>query len=1198
MKSSFQRNLLVGFGVSLLLLIFSSIASYISIGNLLRSVSEVQRTDNIIRKIQNTLSVLKDAETGQRGFLLAGKEKFLEPYNGAYDNALSELESVRKLTVDNPAQQKACDDLQQVIVQRLKQLQVLIDLKRQGAAIDATELERGKFYMDEARRLVRAITEREEDLLQERTGKLNQFAGNTPLLIVVAALLSLLLTIIFFIRINNDFIQRQRLQKELVEKEKDITKRIDIIQAIAEDIAEGNYDTRLTDERADGLGSLSVSLNKMASALSHSFKLLSDKEWLQAGIASLNTEMIGDVELNSLSGKIIQFIAGYTKSFVGVLYTLENERLELASSFAFNGEGNNQELKRGQGVSGQAIISGKTIILDNILESNILITYATGQAKPKSIIAVPIFYEGNITGVFELASLHNYSQAEISFLEAISPAIGTSLAMATNRKKLQELVEETQSQSEELQAQHNELENINAELEIQAQKLQASDEEMKVQQEELIHANGELEEKARQLEEKNQLINERNAVIQNKAEQLAASTKYKSEFLANMSHELRTPLNSILLLSRLMSDNTDKNLSDDQVEYARVIQSSGQGLLSLINEILDLSKIEAGKMELQVQSVFIHDVTGNLNSIFIPLAHEKEIAFEVTVDENVPAIIETDSMRLEQILKNLIANALKFTAKGSVKLHIANVKDSRISFAVTDTGIGISPDKQQLIFEAFQQEDGSTRRKYGGTGLGLSISRELSKLLGGEISLQSELDKGSSFTLTIPLVYTPTPVIEVEKESPLLLELDTDIPQGIPSPTSQYLSDVIPQDVPDDRRNIQSRDKVIMIVEDDTNFAKSLVEFAHKQGYKAVVCVRGDEALTFAKTYKPTGILLDIQLPMKDGLEVMDELKNDNFTRHIPVHMMSSMEMKMKSLTKGAVDFISKPVAFEKMQDIFQKLEYILERNPQKVLIVEENSKHARALAYFLETYHVNSEIKNSIGDGIKALQHQDVNCVILDMELPALNGYETLEQVKKTPGMEHLPIIVFTGKSLSLSEEKKIRQYADSIIVKTAHSYQRIIDEVSLFLHLVEEKTKTEPEMHYNKLGVLYDVLKGKTILVADDDVRNIYSLTRALENFEIDVISAIDGKEAIKKLTENGKVNVILMDMMMPEMDGYTSIREIRKMPQYANLPIIAVTAKAMIGDREKCINAGASDYITKPVDIDQLLSLLRVWLYDSRG
>lgn len=1192
MKSTFQRNLLVGFGLSLFLLIVSSIASYISIKNLLTSVEEVQRTDKIIQTIEGTLSTLKDAETGQRGFLLTGRETFLEPYHGAYQKAMSQLQAAKELTNADPVQQKNYADLETVIATRLQLLQNLIEQKKSQNTIDAAGLEKGKQHMDEARRIVKAIADHEEKILQERTGKLKTSSANTPLLILVAAILSIVITLVFFVRINNDFKRRQILQKELQDKDEDIARRIHIIQGIAEKISAGDYEVRATDEGADGLGNLSVSLNKMAESLSYSFGLLSDKEWLQTGIANLNTEMIGDVDVRSLSSKIIVFIAGYTRSLVGVVYVAEDDRLSLVNSFAFADENKRREIAIGEGIAGQAAQTGKTIVLTDIPESSILISYATGQAKPKSVMATPIYYEGRVTGVIELASMENYTQNDIAFLEMVSPAIGTALSTAENRKKLQELLEETQSQSEELQAQHNELENVNAELEMQAQRLQASDEEMKVQQEELIHANNELEEKARQLEEKNQQINERNILIQNKAEQLAASTKYKSEFLANMSHELRTPLNSILLLSRLMSDNNESNLTEEQIEYAKVIQSSGQGLLALINEILDLSKIEAGKMDLVFEDVFVHDVIKNLSSIFQPLAQEKHIGFLIDIDRDVPGTVETDNMRLEQVLKNLIANALKFTASGSVGVHVS-VKGSNISFAVTDTGIGISEDKQQLIFEAFQQEDGSTRRKYGGTGLGLSISRELAKLLGGEITLKSEVGKGSTFTLTIPLKHTAQQPVETPVQIATKVLEET---QAANHPVeNKYLSEVIPPDVPDDRNKINRNDKVILIVEDDVNFAKSLVEFTHKQGYKAVVTVRGDEALSLAKLYKPAGILMDIQLPVKDGLEAMDELKNDTETRHIPVHMMSSHEMKMKSLSKGAIDFISKPVAFEKMNDIFQKLEYVLNQGPQKVLIVEENPKHAKALAYFLETYHVNSEIKNTVDAGIQALKSQDVNCVILDMELPAQNAYETLEKVKKTPGLEHLPIIIFTGKSLSRVEEQRIRQYADSIVVKTAYSYQRIIDEVSIFLHLVEENIKPA-DSQYKKLGMLQDVLKGKTVLIADDDVRNIYSLTRALENLSMNVISAMDGKEALAKLEESKKVDVVLMDMMMPEMDGYTSIQEIRKQGKYRSLPIIAVTAKAMLGDREKCINAGASDYITKPVDIDQLLSLLRVWLYDA--
>jgi CheY-like chemotaxis protein/two-component sensor histidine kinase len=647
------------------------------------------------------------------------------------------------------------------------------------------------------------------------------------------------------------------------------------------------------------------------------------------------------------------------------------------------------------------------------------------------------------------------------------------------------------------------------------------------------------------------------------------------------------------LLSRLLSENHGNNLSTDQVEYANVIQSSGKGLLTLIDEILDLSKIESGKMDLELADVSIQSITHEMHSLFNAIAKEKNLDFHISVEKDIPAIIETDKLRLEQILRNLISNALKFTKKGSVELKIAR-QDSSIAFAVKDTGIGIPKEKQQTIFEAFQQADGSTRRQYGGTGLGLSISRELAKLLGGEIKLNSEPGRGSEFTLRLPLekiksVPSKAGVSTLENIS--INERGANVQT---QDSADYITDKIPASIPDDRQLVSKSDKVILIIEDDTAFARSLLDYTRAKGYKGIVAVRGDEGVELAKQFLPLGILLDVQLPVRSGWEVMEELKSDPNTRPIPVHMMSSHEVKTRSLSKGAVDFINKPVAFEKLGEIFQKIENALSRHPKKVLIVEENTKHAEALAYFLESYNVATEIRDSIDEGVKVLSGKGVDCVILDMGIPAQRSYDVLEDVKKSPGLENLPIIVFTGKNLSHVEEMKIKQYADSIVVKTAHSYERILDEVSLFLHLVEDNKKESKTYRYKKMGELGEVLKGKTILIADDDVRNIFSLTKSLENFGIKVLSAIDGREALKQLQEKEKVDLVLMDMMMPEMDGYESTKRIRNIPKYKNLPIIAVTAKAMTGDREKCIAAGASDYITKPVDVDQLISLLRVWLY----
>ncbi|EEI93146.1 response regulator receiver domain protein [Sphingobacterium spiritivorum ATCC 33300] len=720
-----------------------------------------------------------------------------------------------------------------------------------------------------------------------------------------------------------------------------------------------------------------------------------------------------------------------------------------------------------------------------------------------------------------------------------------------------------------------------------------------MQQEELLQSNQELEERSKLLEEKNHLIAERNLEIQEKAEELALSTKYKSEFLANMSHELRTPLNSILLLSRLMSENTEENLNEDQIESAKVIQSSGTSLLSLIDEILDLSKIEAGKMELEYQHVRLSDVTQELNSLFAPIVKEKSLDLNIVVQPDLDSTIETDRLRLDQVLRNLLSNAIKFTSKGSITLTITEEQSNRnnIVFAVKDTGIGIAEEKQKIIFEAFQQADGSTRRKFGGTGLGLSISREIARLLGGEIRLQSKENEGSIFSLIIPKSKQTTVISPATDELIAIISSDVEeVNALVAEEASSYVVLDIPAEVEDDRNNITQQDKVILIVEDDTNFAKALLKYTRQQNYKGIVVVRGDIAAEFAEKYKPLAILLDIQLPVKDGWQVMDELKNNPVTRPIPVHMMSSLKMKKESLLKGAIDFINKPIAMEQIGGMFKKIEEALTRYPKKVLIVEENPKHATALSYFLSNFNIASEIKSNVKDSVEALTSDAVNCVILDMGIPDKTGYETLEAIKKNEGLENLPIIIFTGKNLSKAEETKIKQYADSIVIKTAHSYQRILDEVGLFLHLVEEKNADQRQKKTNKLGSLNEVLSNKKVLIADDDVRNIFSLSKALEKYQMKVISAIDGKEAIQQLKNNPDISIVLMDMMMPEMDGYETIRLIRQSPQYAKLPIMAVTAKAMTGDREKCIIAGASDYISKPVDTDQLLSLLRVWLYEN--
>jgi signal transduction histidine kinase/CheY-like chemotaxis protein/CHASE3 domain sensor protein len=1195
-NANFKRNLVIGFSASLVILLITAAASYYSIQGLLRSADLVGQTNSVIHELNEIQSAMVDGETGQRGYLLTGVDDFLEPYKNSQDRALEAFENVRTLTSDNEFQQNTLSEVRTVMEDRFQMLGVSIEARRNNEPIKPENLVRGKELMEELRRLLQTVETREFDLLNQRTEAMNTFATYTPPLIITGAVIALLLTLSFFFKVKSDFDERLKLQLQLEEKDQEISRRIDIIRGIANRIAAGDYATRVDDTQSDALGSVGYSLNSMADSLQQSFTKLSDREWTQSGIAKLNEVLMVEKPLPSLCTETLQFVASYINSGAGAMYLLEKNELKFAAGFAFKPSSSREKIGLHEGILGEAVAQSRPIQLSDIKESNITISYTSGQVRPTQVIAFPLVDGRQVKGGIELATIHPFDERTVDFLKASASIIAIAVSTAQNKRRVQELLDETQSQAEELKVQHGELENLNGELEAQTEKLQASEEELRVQQEELRQANQELEERSRLLEERNQLISERNAEIQAKADQLAQSTKYKSEFLANMSHELRTPLNSILLLSRLLSENQTNNLSIDQVEYAKVIQTSGNGLLSLIDEILDLSKIEAGKMKLEFQKVALKSVVDQMVGLFQPLANDKGIEFRTTISSEVPEMIETDKLRLEQIIRNLISNAIKFTSNGFVALSIdAGPTPRSIKIRVKDTGIGIPDDKKEIIFDAFQQADGSTRRKFGGTGLGLSISRELARLLGGTISVISKVNEGSEFTVTIPKSKDDIQEPNSREDKKATFEHDTPPVEVVPQRTHQYISKNVPQSIPDDRETITQGDKTLLIIEDDISFAKSLQQFARTKGYKAVVAVRGDEGIDLARSLNPVGILLDIQLPVKSGWEVMDELKEDPKTRHIPVHIMSSHQVKNESLMKGAVDFIDKPFAFDQMSEMLKKIEHVLTHHPKKVLIVEENAKHAKALASFLETFDLSLEINNDVREAVTSLKDKNIDCVILDMGVPDQKAYETLEVVKKTPGLENLPIIVFTGKSISPNEELKIKQYADSIVVKTAQSYKRILDEVSVFLHLME-KNKGEPTTRRFGLGNLDEVLKNKKVLVVDDDMRNIFSLTKALEKFEMTVIPAVDGKDALQKIKENPGVDVVLMDMMMPEMDGYESTTEIRKIPRFRNLPIIAVTAKAMTGDRAKCIDAGASDYITKPIDIDQLFSLLRVWLYEK--
>lgn len=1197
MPKQLIKKLQIGFGLSFIILLITSIASFLSVRNQINQREKVLHTQNTLLSTDRVLVDLLNAETGQRGYILTNNEAFLAPFYKGMESLPKSIEQIRNQLEVTSSQSTRIDSISSLVHARLSILGEIVDAKKAGKEIDLSLLEQGKVYMDSCRILIEDLIETESQLLEVRSRAMNVTSNYTSMFILIACFVSLIITFFFYKQIRNEFTAREKLQKELQDKDIQLAKRLGTVQRIARKIAEGDYSVRANEDEKDHLGGIAAALNEMTEALQKSFDEISQNEWKQTGLVKINEILTGNKPEIEIATDALAHLIHYGECINGAFYILENKKLALNSAYGLEST-MLKDYQPGEGMVGKVFLDKKIKLLENISKEDYVVSFANGQIKLANILWLPLTAKGECFGVVELASDTEFEEVDLEFFQDACKLITLEILAAKSRQRIQMLLEETQAQSEELQMQHSELEGLNNDLEEYTQRLQASEEELKVQQEELMQSNQELEERAKLLEEKNQLIAIRNTEIQKKAEELALSTKYKSEFLANMSHELRTPLNSILLLSRLMVENADENLNEDQIESAKVIQSSGTSLLSLIDEILDLSKIEAGKMKLDYESVSLSSLCQDLQNMFRPVALDRGLEFYTEIDTLLSDYMETDKLRLEQVLRNLIANAIKFTQQGEVRLRITPdpLRHNFIQFSVSDTGIGIDADKQKVIFEAFQQADGSTRRKFGGTGLGLSISREIVKLLGGNIGLQSRLDEGSTFTIQIPmnkdsivdqkLISEPINITSSQQESELTVDLKE---EKIP-----YTLIDIPEEIDDDRNNLKVGDKIILIVEDDTNFAKALLKYTHQQKYKGIVLVRGDQVLEVAEKYQPLAILLDIQLPVKNGWEVMDELKNNSKTRHIPVHIMSSLQMKKESLMKGAIDFINKPVALEQMGQIFQKIEEALNRHAQKVLIIEENPKHAEALSYFLNNFDITSEIKTNVEDSVQTLLNSKVNCVILDMGLPDKTGYATLEAIKRNQGLENLPIIIFTGKNLSHAEELKIKNYADSVVIKTAHSFQRILDEVGLFLHLVEEQNG-DSKNKTNKLGALNEVLHNKTILIADDDVRNIFSLTKILEKYNVNVVSAMDGKEALEKLKSNPDVSIVLMDMMMPEMDGYETIQKIREMNAYKNLPIISVTAKAMTGDREKCIQAGASDYISKPVDKDQLLSLLRVWLYE---
>ena len=989
----------------------------------------------------------------------------------------------------------------------------------------------------------------------------------------------------------------------------------------ANKIATGDYSTDI--EPRSEKDALGISLFEMTKQLRINSREITEQDWLKTGINKMDGLLSGQEDIQKLTDDVISFFIEYLESQIGLLYIKDEKHFVLQSTYAFKKTDKEfSKFEIGEGIIGQVAKDQKIISFTESKNALPNINLAVGVKTPEHYTVAPILYEKETTGVIILGSTNKLTDLQKQFFSMALDSIGININSVQSRTKVELLLKQTQELANELTVQQEELRQTNEELEEQTQALKLSEENLKNQQEELKVTNEELEERTNDLEiqrdnirNKNEELKRAQDEIELKARDLERASKYKSEFMANMSHELRTPLNSILVLSQLLMENKAKNLKGKEVEFAKTINSSGSDLLELINEILDLSKVESGKLELHIEELYFDDLTGFITRTFAPLTNKKNLKLITEIQDGVPQFIRSDIQRVYQVLKNLFSNAIKFTSTGSISLNVyrpaADTKfknpnldpSNAIAISVVDTGIGIPNDKLDLIFEAFKQADGTTSRKYGGTGLGLTISKSFSELLGGEISLESEYGKGTTFTLFLPLAFNEIAYHEKAHES---IQASKDEAKKLAKSKSKSKDEEPPKEkiknitlrepnFKDDRSSIEEGDKFILIIEDDENFSKVLYDLSHDRGFKCMVALDGESGLHLAEYHQPSAIILDIGLPGIDGYEVMERLKDNTRTRHIPVHFVSAEDKSMRAMKMGAIGYLTKPVSNNKLDEAFKKIESIISKPIKKVLVVEDDKIMRTSIIKLLGDNNVKIVAVESAEEAYNLLRKETFDCQILDLGLEDMSGYDLLEKIRTDKKIVDLPIIIYTGKDLSKDDEKRLSKYADSIILKGARSFERLLSETTLFLHQLESEMPDKKRKMLQQLHNKEEMLKGKNVLIVDDDMRNVFALSSLLEDKGINVIAGRNGKDGIEKLKKNPKIELVLMDIMMPEMDGYEAMEEIRKDKKYKKLPIIALTAKAMKEDREKCIAAGANDYLAKPVDTEKLLSLLRVWLYN---
>ncbi|MCC2960423.1 response regulator [Massilia sp. IC2-278] len=982
-----------------------------------------------------------------------------------------------------------------------------------------------------------------------------------------------------------------------------LTNQMRAIGEVATAVTRGDLSRSIQVEARGEVSYLKDNINEMIRNLKETTQKNAQQDWLKTNLARFTRLLQGQRDLEAVTKLILSELAPLVSAHHGVFYMMDSQdddaRLRMIASYGYR---SSRKLPTsflpGEGLVGQCALEKTRIWLLDVPRDYIVVSSGLGSAPPNNIVVLPILFEQQVKAVIEIASLDRFTETHLSFLDQLMESIGVVLNTIEANSRTESLLTQSQSLAQELQQTNQEL----------AEKARL------------------LSEQNIEVERKNREVEQAKLALEEKATQLALSSKYKSEFLANMSHELRTPLNSLLILAQQLSDNPEGNLSGKQVEFAKTIHGSGSDLLTLINDILDLSKIESGTVTLDVSEYRFSNLRNYVDRTFRHMAEAKHLGFQVGLADNLPTAVMTDTTRLQQVLKNLLSNAFKFTSHGQVSLDISLVTsgwtadhphllhaDAVLAFSVSDTGVGIPQDKLQLIFEAFQQADGSTARKYGGTGLGLSISRELARLLGGEIRVESTVNAGSTFTLYLPYNRAGFINYEATTRQPQQARL---APPALPAARSAPLAYGTPEteggtiatiEVPapggglveyasmlDDRALIAPGDPSVLIVEDDDRFAKVVLEYAREKNFKAIVTHRGDSALSLARDYLPSAILLDIDLPDIDGFTVLDRLKRDPSTRHIPVHVMSSLRERERALRQGAISYLNKPVEREALQEEFTRIQKFLMGGKRSLLVVEDDMAQREAIVSLIGDADLRIVTAVDGKSALEALGASHFDCMVLDLTLPDISGFDLLDQIGKQPELRDLPIVIYTAQELNRKEVTKLKKYAKTIVIKDARSPERLLDETALFLHrshasLPELQRKMLEDIHAQDGG-----LAGRKVLIVDDDLRNIFALSSLLERQQMQVSFAENGRDGIEVLEKDPSIEIVLMDIMMPEMDGYDTMRAIRRIPKFKSLPIITLTAKAMKGDRDKCIAAGASDYITKPVDVAQLLSLMRVWLH----